>query len=187
MASRSPNRWARRSGMHLPWKYGFKSIKSIVQGELRDGAADRHVGTAAGFRIWLLGQCESGRCRIRAGARPPSRCWAPASACHAALQRLWRRSSPRSMRGSRARSSICEYRAAKEKAGPNRVRPRLWACPGEGTLPVRVRVVRKHQRSDTRGGSNFRCLCSRVRHAQNALPLMSDKLTHLMGVMLSAA
>jgi hypothetical protein len=75
-----------------------------------------------------------------------------------------------------------------KKRPDNSVRPRIWACPGKGTLPVRVRVVRKHQRSDTRGGSNLRCLCipNECDPVKMPFSLMSDKLTHLMGVMLDS-
>ena len=44
----------------LPWKYGFKSIKSIVRFTFTDEAAQELLGEGAGPRIRLLGQCEPG-------------------------------------------------------------------------------------------------------------------------------
>ena len=45
----------------VPWKYGFKSIKSIVKFSFVARAAEGHVGSLAGVRIRLLGQRQSGR------------------------------------------------------------------------------------------------------------------------------
>ena len=43
----------------VPWKYGFKSIKSIVKIELTDKQPDTLWNTIAPRRIWLLFQCQS--------------------------------------------------------------------------------------------------------------------------------
>ena len=44
----------------LPWKYGFKSVKSIVRFEFTDKRPESLLGDAAGQRIRLLGQCQPG-------------------------------------------------------------------------------------------------------------------------------
>ena len=44
----------------VPWKYGFKSIKSIVRFTLHRQAAEELLGGPAGVRIRLLGQRQSG-------------------------------------------------------------------------------------------------------------------------------
>ena len=43
----------------VPWKYGFKSVKSLVGSNLRTSAQDL-LGRDRADRVWLLGECESG-------------------------------------------------------------------------------------------------------------------------------
>ena len=68
-----PNQNGAPLRIHLPWKYGFKSGKSIVRIRLHRQAAAEHVGhgevTPA---IWVLRQRESRRSITRAGARRAS-------------------------------------------------------------------------------------------------------------------
>ena len=65
----------------LPWKYGFKSVKSIVKFTFTDKRPMTFWEEAASERVRLLGQRQSRRCRIRAGARRPSACSASTAAC----------------------------------------------------------------------------------------------------------
>ena len=44
----------------VPWKYGFKSIKSIVRFIVHRQAAEELLGGPAGLRVRLLGQRQSG-------------------------------------------------------------------------------------------------------------------------------
>ncbi len=53
----------------VPWKYGFKSIKSIVRFNFTDQRPKSYWEVAAGRRVRLLGQRQSAGGRIRAGAR----------------------------------------------------------------------------------------------------------------------
>ena len=58
----------------VPWKYGFKSIKSIVRIRLRREAAAEHAGSdSTPQRVRLLLQRESRASIIRAGARRTER------------------------------------------------------------------------------------------------------------------
>ena len=57
----------------VPWKYGFKSIKSIVQLHLHREAAEGHVGSFAVVANTASGPTSIRRCRIRAGARRAKR------------------------------------------------------------------------------------------------------------------
>ena len=65
----------------VPWKYGFKSVKSIVNISFIDTAAEELLGSAAGRPNTASGPTSIPRCRIRAGARRASTCSAPTSAC----------------------------------------------------------------------------------------------------------
>ena len=56
----------------VPWKYGFKSIKSIVKIRFVGKAAADHLDEVRPERVRLLCQRESRRWITRAGARPPS-------------------------------------------------------------------------------------------------------------------
>ena len=56
----------------VPWKYGFKGIKSIVKIDAGGGSAADDVEPARAERVWVLRQRESATSIIRAGARPPS-------------------------------------------------------------------------------------------------------------------
>ena len=57
-----------------PWKYGFKSIKSIVQDLVRRQAAGDVLGDARAGRVRLLGQRQPGRAAsaLEPGAGRPS-------------------------------------------------------------------------------------------------------------------
>ena len=63
----------------VPWKYGFKSIKSIVRITLTETAAADHLEPAGAERVRLLLQRQPGGRPSRAGARRPS--GASAAAC----------------------------------------------------------------------------------------------------------
>ena len=56
----------------LPWKYGFKSIKSIVKIKLVGGMPPTTWNMSNRARVRLLLQRESRTWTIRAGARPRS-------------------------------------------------------------------------------------------------------------------
>ena len=74
----------------VPWKYGFKSIKSIVRFSFVEAAAEGLLAGLAGVRIRLLGQRQSGGAAsaLEPGERGGDRHRrAPADA---AVQRLWR-------------------------------------------------------------------------------------------------
>ena len=77
----------------VPWKYGFKGIKSIVKIRFTEHAAAQAPGTAAApRRVRLLREREPRRSTTRAGARRPSGASASsAAAADAAVQRLRRR------------------------------------------------------------------------------------------------
>ena len=53
----------------VPWKYGFKSIKSIVRVQLHRPAAEELLGGFADRPNTASGPTSIRRCRIRAGAR----------------------------------------------------------------------------------------------------------------------
>ena len=74
----------------VPWKYGFKSIKSIVRVSFRRERADQHLEAAAVVRVRLLRQRQSaGRSpALVAGQRAPARRVLPAQ--DADVQRLRR-------------------------------------------------------------------------------------------------
>ena len=57
----------------VPWKYGFKSIKSIVRFSFTDKRPKSYLGGAAGVANTASGPTSIRRCRIRAGARRPRR------------------------------------------------------------------------------------------------------------------
>ena len=63
----------------VPWKYGFKSIKSIVQIRFTEQQPRTTWNVCGAERIRLLRQRESRRSTIRAGARPASGASAAAS------------------------------------------------------------------------------------------------------------
>ena len=71
-----PNQDGAPVRMVIPWKYGFKSIKSIVKISFVEEAAAHHLEYLRPARIRLLFQCESRTSIIRAGARPASTAWA---------------------------------------------------------------------------------------------------------------
>ena len=85
-----------------PWKYGFKSVKSIVKFTFTDKRPVTFWAKVRPERIRLLGERESGRCRIRAGARRPSACSARMSACRPRSGTAMASSSPRCTTVSRA-------------------------------------------------------------------------------------
>ena len=76
------SRWRKSMGapirLHLPWKYGFKSIKSINRVDLHRGAAKELLGNAgpSEYGFWANVNPRGGR--IRAGARRKSAFWRPA-------------------------------------------------------------------------------------------------------------
>ena len=59
----------------VPWKYGFKSIKSIVRFTFTDRAAQELLGAPAGERVRLLGERQSRRApsALESGEREPAR------------------------------------------------------------------------------------------------------------------
>ncbi len=89
----------------VPWKYGFKSIKSIVRFTFTDQRPKSYLGGPAGVRIRLLGQRQSGGAAsaLEPGDRGADRHRrAPADA---AVQRL-RRVRRRPLQGSRERAAL---------------------------------------------------------------------------------
>ena len=56
----------------VPWKYGFKSVKSIVQVRFHRQAAQDLLGGGRAPASTASGPTSIPRCRIRAGARRPS-------------------------------------------------------------------------------------------------------------------
>ena len=65
----------------MPWKYGFKSVKSIVHFTFTDKRPKTVSGKRCNRANTASGPTSTRRCRIRAGARRPSACSAPTSAC----------------------------------------------------------------------------------------------------------
>ena len=89
----------------LPWKYGFKSIKSIVSFNFTDKRPKGHVGSIATFGVWLLGQRQSAGAApaLEPGERRDHR--HRRAAADAAVQRL-RRICRRSLQGSGQRTPL---------------------------------------------------------------------------------
>ncbi len=89
----------------VPWKYGFKSIKSIVQLHLHRPAAEELLGGVAGVRIWLLGQRQSAglASALEPGDRGVHR--HQRAQADAAVQRL-RRIRRRPLQGARERAPV---------------------------------------------------------------------------------
>src|SRR5262245_13950407 len=74
----------------LPWKYGFKSIKSILRFSFTEQAPEGPVGSLATRRVWFLGERQPAgvASALKPGDRRDNRNWrAPADA---AVQWLWR-------------------------------------------------------------------------------------------------
>ena len=92
----------------VPWKYGFKSIKSITRFSFTEERPVSFWEGGTGGRIRLLGECEPGGSppALEPGERAVAAERQPRA--DAALQRLRRLLSPTSTRGWRARSSTCE-------------------------------------------------------------------------------
>ena len=63
----------------IPWKYGFKSIKSIVKIRFVENMPPTTWNIATSQRVRLLLQRESQRRSSRAGVRPPNAAWANSS------------------------------------------------------------------------------------------------------------
>ena len=57
----------------VPWKYGFKSIKSIVRVRFTDKRPKSYLGRRCRRPSTASGPTSIRRCRIRAGARRPRR------------------------------------------------------------------------------------------------------------------
>ena len=89
----------------VPWKYGFKSIKSIVRFTFHRHTPEGFVGGAAGVRIRLLGQRQSGSAAsaLEPGDRGDHR--HRRTAADAPFQRLWRLRR-RPLQGSGKRTSL---------------------------------------------------------------------------------
>jgi len=111
-ASRSPSRWAHRYAVHLPWKYGFKSVKSIVRLPSPTSAA-RLLSADHTQRLRLLGKRQSGRPASPLGASRESATSPPAKDSDAPVQRL-RRIRRRLYAGRKARRSISKNKAGRE-------------------------------------------------------------------------
>ena len=107
-----PNSMGAPLRLHLPWKYGFKSIKGIVRISFTKERPVSFWETLGPSRIWLLGQRQPG------GAAPALEPGDGAGAghgrahSHAALQWLWRAGGGTLCRASRRNGCLC-----KEKAG----------------------------------------------------------------------
>ena len=97
--------------LHLPWKYGFKSIKSIVKITFTDERPLDLLGGDRAGGVRLLGERQSG-CGASAlepgdGARHRHQRKHPDASCSTATANT----SPGSMPGWRASRSTCERRA----------------------------------------------------------------------------
>ena len=79
-ASPCRRRTAARSGMTLPWKYGFKSAKAIVKITFTD-KRPRTFWEAIGPSSTASGRTSTRPCPTRAGARLANGCWAPTKGC----------------------------------------------------------------------------------------------------------
>ena len=99
-----PKRTARRSAS-LPWKYGFKSVKSIVPLRLHRQAAGDLLGGAAGQRVRLLGQREPGGAASALEPGDRKRARQRRARADAAVQRL-RRVRRRHVPGPGARAAV---------------------------------------------------------------------------------
>ena len=89
----------------VPWKYGFKSIKSIVRFSLHRQAAEELLGRSATPRVRLLGERQSGgsASALEPGERRTDRHRrAPADAAVQRLRRLCRRP----LQGPRKRAAV---------------------------------------------------------------------------------
>ncbi len=67
-----PNQNGAPLRVHIPWKYGFKSGKSIVRLRFTDKQPANDLGAHGAERVRVLRQRESGRSITRGGARRPS-------------------------------------------------------------------------------------------------------------------
>ena len=109
----------------LPWKYGFKSIKSIVRVQLHRQAAEELLGRPAVVRVRLLGQRQSGgvASALEPGDRGNARHRRRAQA-DAAVQRL-RRICRRALQGAGERTALGVARRRRKKIPNAAVRPRF--------------------------------------------------------------
>ena len=115
----------------VPWKYGFKGIKSIVKITLRREAAADHLERCGAERVRLLRQRQPAMSTTRAGARPPS----GASASSAAARRCRSTATP-----TRSRASTRAW------IWPSRVTGMARQTPPEAR-PRRPHLVRLRRRS----------------------------------------
>ncbi len=89
----------------LPWKYGFKSIKSIVKFTFTDKRPRQLLGKAPEQRVRLLGQCEPGGAASALEPGDRARARRRGAAADLALQRL-RRVRRRALSGPRGRAPL---------------------------------------------------------------------------------
>ena len=94
----------------VPWKYGFKGVKSIVKIRFTDDPAEDHLGAGRPARVRLLRQRESGGrpSALEPGHRAPHRRAQPPQ--DAAVQRL-RRPGREPVRGHGPAHELLELRA----------------------------------------------------------------------------
>ena len=127
----------------VPWKYGFKSIKSIVRFSFTDQRPKSLLGGPAVVASTASGPTSIRRCRIRAGARPPRRSSAPAaSASRRCCSTATANTSPASTRGWRA-SGCGPSRCAADEIPDAAVRTHCLFAAGfekEEAGPVRARL-----------------------------------------------
>ena len=109
----------------VPWKYGFKSIKSIVRVHVHRQAAEELLGGPAGVRIRLLGQRQSGGAAsaLEPGDRGSDRHRrAPADAVVQRLRRVRRRALQGPRRQGAAVGVTAPSRAARFSLTTNKSR-----------------------------------------------------------------
>ena len=130
MASRSTRRWARRC-LHVPWKYGFKSIKSIVKFTFTDERPVNFWQAARIERIRLLGERQSGGAApaLEPGERARHHHQRQHSDAH--LQRLWRV----------CRRSLQEWTASRSHGAGWRSSRRVGGLHRESGLQTRFRKM----------------------------------------------
>ena len=85
-----PNQNGAPLRVHIPWKYGFKSGKSIVRIRFTDKQPQNDLGHCGAERIRLLRQRESRPCDTRGGARRGRAAAGVFMNRHADVQRLRR-------------------------------------------------------------------------------------------------
>ena len=119
----------------VPWKYGFKSVKSIVRFEFTDKRPDLVLGERCRRASTGSGPMSTRRCRTRAGARPRARPRHRRAPPDPDVERL-RRVRRRYVQGARKGAPV---RLTPQRGGRLTVTTRQpWPMPGPSIWSMRV-------------------------------------------------